>query len=139
MSKYAPHLLHNIIDYEAASTRDKERINLLVTSNSTGRRGCCIPLDMLCEHKVRSMKDLLRSFCNQLEPVLIEKAVLAQNSISAMKEHFHSCFGKESSLSGGRHRKDFFQPEEREEVRRQLIEMKMFHGEEGGGMYNLKT
>ena len=120
------------MDYEAASTRDKERINLLVTSNSTGNRECKIALDMCCEHKVRSVKTLCRSFCNQLEPTLITKAVMAQNSTEMVKDHWLECLGKESSKGGGEHKHDFFENEEKEEIRRQLKEMKMFQGESGG-------
>ena len=74
VSRYAKYLLQNIVDYEASSTRDKERIDMLVTSNSTGRVGCCLPLDMMCEHKVRNVKDLLKGFHNFLEPSLVKTA-----------------------------------------------------------------
>ena len=129
ISRYAPFLLKNIVDYESASTRDKERINLLVTSNSTGKPGCCIPLDMLCEHKVKTVKQLLRSFQNQLETTLITKAVLAENSTVAMKEHFFESIGKGKTVGGGEHRHDLFKNGEKEVVRSQLQRLNMFSSE----------
>ena len=104
----------NLVDYAAASTRDKERIDLLVTTNSTGRPGCCIPIDMCCEHKVRQAKDLFRSFNSQLEVTLIKKAILAQNSTHIMKEHWIDCFGKGDMKTGGTHRHDHMSFEEKE-------------------------
>ena len=115
------------MDYESASTRDKERINLLVTSNSTGKSGCCIPLDMLCEHKVRSVKELLRSFHSQIETLLVSKSVLAQNSIGIMKEHFLGSLGQESYMSGGEHRHEYFSEEDKKCVRGELQKLKLFH------------
>ena len=126
MSKYAKYLLLNLIEYESASTRDKERIDLLVTTNSTGRNGCAVPLDMCCEHKVRTVKELLRNFYNQLEPVLIMKAVSAQNSISLISDHFYDSLGKGHLKSGGEHRKDYFHQEEKDVVRSELRRLKVF-------------
>ena len=112
VSKYAQRLLLNVIDLESASTRDRERIKLLTTTNSTGRPGCCIPTDMCCEHKVRKMKDLFKSFHSQLEPALIEKAVNAQNSFLIMKDHFMDSLGKGDLKSGGGHSHDYFSQDE---------------------------
>ena len=113
MSKYAQYLLMNLIDYEAASSRDKERIDLLVTTNSTGRSGCSVPLDMCCEHNVRKVKDLFKSFNNQLETTLINKSVMSLNSMLGMKDHFVDCLGKGDLKSGGEHRHSHLKPEEK--------------------------
>ena len=113
----------------AASTRDKERIDLLVTTNSTGRQGCCIPVDMCCEHNVRKMKDLLKSYHNKLEITLIKKSVLAENSVIIMKDHFLKCLGKEDLASGGEHRHDYLEDEEKDRVRKELRNMRLFEPE----------
>ena len=116
----------NIVEYEAASSRDKERINLLVTTNSTGQLGYCIPTDMACEHRVRQIKDLLRSYHNQLETVLIEKSVLAQNVILKMSDHFHDSIGKPQFKPGGEHRHEYLDDEEKAIVREELKRVNMF-------------
>ena len=113
MSLYAQYLLLNLVDYEVASTRDKERIDLLVTSNSTGKQGCCIPLDMACEHYVRRVKDLFRSFNNQLTPTLICKAILSQNTTVIMADHWNNSLGKGHSNPGGEHRHDMMDDSEK--------------------------
>ena len=117
------------MDYESASTRDRERIDLLVTTNSRGKQGCCIPTDMCCEHKVRSVKDLLKSFNNQLETTLITKSVLARNSEIIIKDHWLDSMGKGDLKSGGGHRHQHMKTEERELVRNELKRLKLFQGE----------
>ena len=121
--------MHNIVDYESSSTRDRERIDLLGTTNSTGRPGCCIPTDMCCEHKVRQVKDLLKSFHNKLETTLIAKSVLAQNSMSAIKDHLYESLGKAELKSGGHHRHDYIKTEEKEQIREELRQMRIFQGD----------
>ena len=49
--------------------------------------------DQLCEHHVRKIKDLFKSFHSQLEPSLVEKAVLSYNPISVIKDFFLDCLG----------------------------------------------
>ena len=126
VSKYALYLLSNIVDYEASLTRDQERINLLATTNSSGKVGCCIPTDMCCEHKVRNIKDLLKLFHNQLETTLITKAVMAQNCELRIKDHMLDCLGKGEYKSGGNHRHDYLKKEEKDKVREELKRIGMF-------------
>ena len=113
----------------AASTRDKERNDLLVTTNSTGRQGCCLPTDMCCEHPVRKVKDLLKSYHNQLETILIKKSVLAENSILIMNDHFFKCMGKGDLASGGGHRHDYLEDSEKKRVRSELKKLRLFDPE----------
>ena len=117
------------MDYEASSSRDKERINLLVTTNTSGKVGCGIPLDMACEHKVKTVKGILKSFHSNLETTLITKTVLAQNSQLLMKDHLLDSFGKGHNKSGGDHRHDYFTNEEKEIVRNEFRRLKMFSSE----------
>ena len=126
MSKYAVYLLKNVINFKASSTRDKERINLLITTNSTGKQGCCIPTDQCCEHHVRKIKDLFKSFHNQLEPSLIEKSVLAYNPSLIIGDHFLDCMGKSELKSGGGHRHEVFSNEEKELIREEISKLNIF-------------
>ena len=108
MSKYAPYLLKNVINLEASSTRDRERINILIATNSTGKQGRSLATDQCCEHYVRKVEDLLKSFHNQLEPSLVEKAVLSYNPMLVIKDHWFDCLGNGGLKSGGGHGIIFF-------------------------------
>ena len=44
-SKYSPTLMMNIVDYQGASTLTKKRMDLLATSNMSGKVGCNIHQD----------------------------------------------------------------------------------------------
>ena len=105
-------------------------MDLLVTTNSTGKRGCCIELDMCCEHKVRSVKGLFRSMHNQLESTLIAKAVMAQNSSTIISDHFYDCIGRGDLKSGGHHRNEYLQDEEKKLIHSEFIRLQMFSQEE---------
>ena len=98
----------------------------MVTTNSSGSTGCCIPNDMCCEHKVRQAKDLFRSFNSQLETTLMDKAILSQNPIHIMKDHFFDSFGKGDLKTGGSHRHHHMSREETGIIREELKRMKMF-------------
>ena len=116
----------NVVDYEGASTRDKERLDLLVTTNSSGCKGCNIPVDMCCEHNVRKVKTLLRSYHNQLEHNLIVKSVKANNSTMIIRDHVFDSLGKGDLKAGGDHRQRHLQDEEKKIVRKELRRLKMF-------------
>ena len=72
-----------------------------------GKQGCCIAIDQCCEHYVRKIKDLLKSFHNQLEPALVEKAVLSYNPMLVIKDHVLGSLGKQDMQSGGGHRDSY--------------------------------
>ena len=51
---------------------------------------------------------------------------MANNSTLRIQEHFLECLGKEGQKSGGEHRHEYLSEEEKEMVRNQLQQMKMF-------------
>ena len=57
-SKYAPTLMFDVIDYLGASEATKKRIEEMVTANLSGKDGCNIHLDKLCEHFIRQVKGI---------------------------------------------------------------------------------
>ena len=99
---------------------------MLITTNSTGRQGCGVPTDQLCEHHVRKVKDLCKSFHSQLEPSLVEKAVLAYNPSMIVKDHWIQCLDKPELLSGGGHRQEYLSTDEKHIVRDELRGLNMF-------------
>ena len=84
---------------------------------------------MCCEHKVRNVKELLKSFHNQLEMTLIMKSVMAQNSTSIIKDHFYDCLGKGDFKSGGGHRHEYFNDDEKQTIKQELRRLNMFSNE----------
>ena len=103
-------------------------MDLLSTINYTGSQGCCIPNDLCCEHMVRDVKDLLKGLNSQLEVTLMNKAIMAQNPLHIMKDHWNNCLGK-GDMSGGSHRHDHMDAEEKHIIREELRRMRMFETE----------
>ena len=81
---------------------------------------------MMCEHKVRKVKDLFKSFHGQLEPTLIERAISALNPQMLIKDHFMDCIGKGDHKPGGDHRHDHITTEEKMVIREEIKKVKMF-------------
>ena len=59
-SNYSPTLMMNIVDYKGASTLTKKRMDLMVTSNMSGKIGCNIHQDKLNEIYVKQVKNVLK-------------------------------------------------------------------------------
>ena len=81
---------------------------------------------MCCEHQVRSVKDLFRSYHTQLDLSLIKKSVMANNGVVTIKEHVLDCMVMGEHKSGGDHRHVFISVEEKRQIRGKLERMKMF-------------
>ena len=125
-SQYGPSLLRNIIEYERLSSADKHRVDILITVNSTGLEGKNEAHDQYCEHCVRTMKQLLRSFNSMLESSLIEKAVKALNIEIVITDHCLNCTGMSNKKSGGGTSNKYIKNSEKEEIREEVEELSPF-------------
>ena len=137
-SQYGPSLLRNIIEYERLSSADKHRVDMLITVNSTGNEGKNEAHDQYCEHCVRTMKQLLRSFNSMLEASLIEKAVKALNIEIVITDHCLNCTGMSSKKSGGGTSNKYIKNDEKAEVREEVEDLSPFSKDCGREKVNYK-
>ena len=84
-SKYAQSLLINKIYYLGASAKTKARIDALACCNPKGGDGNGLDRDIVNEHKVRSVKDVLKGLHSQLTDSVVTKSVLGDNVLSLIK------------------------------------------------------
>jgi hypothetical protein len=119
-SQYGPSLLNQIVDYEGASSRAKQRINLLISCNMTGELGRNKALDMVNENEVMNLKDLLTKMHHALEVTVIEKAVKAYNPMKIIKNHHLDCLEMTKHKSGSGSSEKYFKESDKEDVKEEL-------------------
>jgi hypothetical protein len=119
-SQYGPSLLSQIVDYEGASSRAKQRINLLISCNLTGDLGRNKALDMVNENEVMNLKDLLTKMHHAVEVTVVEKAVKAYNPMKIIKSHHLDCLEMTKHKSGGGSSEKYFKESDKEDVREEL-------------------
>ena len=73
VSKYAPCIMNNLVDYEASSEKGKKMIDLFSSVNCYGKEGYGVPADMVCEWSVKSVKHLENRFNSTYEVLIIKK------------------------------------------------------------------
>ena len=119
-SQYGPSLLVQIVDFESASSRSKQRVNLLVSCNTTGNLGRNKAIDMVCENEVMGVKDLFTNMHHALEVTVVEKAVKAYNTIKMIKNHHLDCLEMNDRKAGSGNSERYFKECDKEDVREEL-------------------
>ena len=123
-SKYAMALLSNLVYFMGASPRTKARIDLLATCNPTGGLGKGMARDQINEHKVKVVKESLRSLHSQITDNVLSKAILGDNVLSQIQEH-----DDQSMLlrtSGGRSSYRYLREDQRMKIREELERVRPF-------------
>ena len=108
MSNYSPTLMMNIVDYMGASTLTKRRMDLMVTSNLSGKVGCNIHQDKLNEIHVKQVKNIFKGLQRCLSDELVEISVAASNPIRLVKNHALDSLELGSLKTGGKHSHNVF-------------------------------
>jgi len=86
-SNYSPTLMKNIVDYLGASSLTRKRMDLMVTSNLSGKVGCNVHQDKLNKQFVKQVKNIFKDFQRCLSDQLVEEAVAGSNPMRIIKEH----------------------------------------------------
>ena len=108
-SKYSPTLMNNIVDYLGASSLTRKRMDLMATSNLSGKVGCNVHQDKLNEQFVKQVKTIFKDFQRCLSDQLVEEAVAGSNTIRIIKEHTLESLDRcNLSTAGGKHAHNSF-------------------------------
>ena len=117
-SNYSPTLMDNIVDYLGASTLTRKRMDILATSNISGKMGSNIHQDKLNEIFVKQVKEIFKDFQRCLEDELINRAVSASNPIRIIKNHALDSLNCGDLKSGGRHANKVFTEKDEKNTRK---------------------
>ena len=117
-SKYSPTLMNNIVDYLGASTLTRKRMDILATSNLTGKVGSNIHQDKLNEIFVKQVKEIFKEFQRCLSDELIDTAVAASNPMRIIKNHALDSLDCSDLKCGGRHAYKVFTKKDEKDVRK---------------------
>jgi hypothetical protein len=113
-SKYAPTLLFKLADYERLSSRDKHRVDMLASINTTGKEGEGVAADMVNEWAVGETKPLYDRYGNSHEVTQMDQVMKANNIISLIKNDFLDSVGREDLASQRSHSSNYFKEVEME-------------------------
>ena len=101
-SKYAPSLIHDLVEEMASSARTRMRLKHHMVMNPGGGRAGGQFYDKWCETRVRAVKGVLRSTHGKIDDLLLGKCICSMSVESAVVEHdmeslLHGNHGKERS------------------------------------------
>ena len=101
-SKYAPSLIHDLVEELASSDRTRMRLKQHMVMNPGGGRGGGQFYDKWCETRVRAVKGVLRNTHGKLDELLLDKCISSMSAESTvvqldMDSLLHGKSGKERS------------------------------------------
>ena len=100
-SKYALHLFKEHIDFVGADSLTKERLDRYATINISGIPGTNKPHDMTLENLNMPSKDIIKGMKREIEPIELEKKVLASNINNMMVSLDKEVNGIDGAKGGG--------------------------------------
>ena len=101
-SKYAPSLIHDLVEEMASSARTRMRLKQHMVMNPGGGRAGGQFYDKWCETRVRAVKGVLRNTHGKIDDLLLDKCLCSMSVETAVVEHdmeslLHGKHGKEPS------------------------------------------
>ena len=100
-SKYALYLFREHVDHEGADSLTKERVDMYCTINVTGKPGSNRAHDTTMENLNLEGKQLLRTKHFDMDPLDLEKSVLASNTMNMMVSLDKEVNGIDGATGGG--------------------------------------
>ena len=100
-SKYALYLFREHVDHEGADSLTKERIDMYCTINVTGKPGSNRAHDTTMENLNLEGKQLLKTKHFDMDPLDLEKSVLASNTMNTMVSLDKEVNGIDGGTGGG--------------------------------------
>ena len=100
-SKYALYLFREHVDHEGADSLTKERIDMYCTINVTGKPGSNRAHDTTMENLNLEGKQLLKTKNYDMDPLDLEKSVLASNTMNMMVSLDKEVNGFDGGTGGG--------------------------------------
>ena len=116
-SKYSPCIMNTLIDYDAASCKERMMIDLFSSINCYGSHGKGVPGDMVCEWGVKTVKGIESRSSNNTEATLSKRNVKTANITIGIKESYLQSILCENLILHGEHSTKTFKEDDIDEIR----------------------
>ena len=116
-SKYAPSIMYQLLDYDAASSKERNLIDMFSSINCYGTEGSGVSADLVCEWGVKEIKKTEIKLASNIEVTLLERATKSSNVISSVKDNFLDSILSSNLKSSAGHSSRIIKEEDLQDIR----------------------